>query len=323
MQVLTGKVADVVVAATMAAGVPAGQDTFRLLAGWISGQMTGDGHQQTAVARMLFQGLRQRHCLQIDSCLPLRSVALLPADQLLLMVCQQGSGSANGLRLEAGQMLLLSAGERLELVMPPDARLQLVRVPLASLQVSALRFGLFFKGGQYCPLPVVRSGDGGGCLAALVDDALRKGPGCFPEAVLDDYLRLCDYQLLQQWPGNLVSFQSHRVVVSPVLRQARSRMLEHLKSGLALEALARHCCVSVRTLYSLFRRELELTPGEYFRYLKLEFVFQELSQGQSRSVTDTAIDYGFTNLGRFARQYRQYIGELPSETLRRGLASAA
>jgi transcriptional regulator GlxA family with amidase domain len=36
------------------------------------------------------------------------------------------------------------------------------------------------------------------------------------------------------------------------------------------------------------------------------------------SVTSTALDYGFINLGRFSQVYRKRFGEYPSDTLKKG-----
>lgn len=108
--------------------------------------------------------------------------------------------------------------------------------------------------------------------------------------------------------------------LSPALMLARSWMLENIHQALDNEELARVCRVSMRSLYNLFHRELQQTPGNYFRALKLESARQDLLNNRARSVTECAVDYGFSNLGRFSRQYRQQVGELPSHTLRRGRA---
>lgn len=42
-----------------------------------------------------------------------------------------------------------------------------------------------------------------------------------------------------------------------------------------------------------------------------------LSPGSRASVTDVAVRWGFFHLGRFAQQYRERFGVLPSETVRR------
>jgi AraC-like DNA-binding protein len=54
----------------------------------------------------------------------------------------------------------------------------------------------------------------------------------------------------------------------------------------------------------------------YMRARALHEVRRELVSGAAESVTDTAFRWGFTELGRFARAYREQYGELPSETLR-------
>jgi len=49
-------------------------------------------------------------------------------------------------------------------------------------------------------------------------------------------------------------------------------------------------------------------------------VYSELKQDDRvRNVTEVALKYGFTNLGRFSAQYKEYIGELPSQTFRKGV----
>ena len=54
----------------------------------------------------------------------------------------------------------------------------------------------------------------------------------------------------------------------------------------------------------------------YVRARALHEVRRELASGAAMSVTDAAFMWGFTELGRFARVYRDLYEELPSETLR-------
>ncbi len=78
--------------------------------------------------------------------------------------------------------------------------------------------------------------------------------------------------------------------------------------------------VSLRTLEMAFRSCMEMPPARYLRWLRLNRAHSSLSQlrpGEA-SVTQVAMEMGFTEFGRFAGEYRRLFGELPSETLRRG-----
>ena len=55
------------------------------------------------------------------------------------------------------------------------------------------------------------------------------------------------------------------------------------------------------------------------RAIRLEGARDDLrrSSASGDSVTDVALRWGFGHLGRFARDYAEQFGELPSQTLRR------
>jgi transcriptional regulator GlxA family with amidase domain len=57
----------------------------------------------------------------------------------------------------------------------------------------------------------------------------------------------------------------------------------------------------------------------YLRRLRLDHVRAELLKADPRlvSVTEVATRWGFLHQSRFAQQYRQRFGELPSATLHR------
>jgi AraC-like DNA-binding protein len=94
---------------------------------------------------------------------------------------------------------------------------------------------------------------------------------------------------------------------------------EHPDRALTPEILARVGCVSVRALHTAFQERLGTTPMAYVRAMRLDRVRAELlrSDPQEVLVTDVAMRYGFVHLSRFAQQYRDRFGELPSATLRR------
>jgi AraC-like DNA-binding protein len=80
--------------------------------------------------------------------------------------------------------------------------------------------------------------------------------------------------------------------------------------------LAARAGVGARALHVAFQDLVGMPPMTYVRCVRLDRVHDELAGGTARSVTDVAADWGFFHPGRFARQYRERFGELPSETAR-------
>lgn len=75
--------------------------------------------------------------------------------------------------------------------------------------------------------------------------------------------------------------------------------------------------VSVRRLQQAFRQHVGTTPFGYLHDVRLKRVHDDLIQGRGASVTEIALSWGVTHLGRFAGAYRQRYGMLPSESLAR------
>ena len=85
--------------------------------------------------------------------------------------------------------------------------------------------------------------------------------------------------------------------------------------------LCRALRLSRRTLQRAFTQTLGMGPARYLTIRRLTAVRQALQRGDpaATTVTDTALKYGFWELGRFATDYRRVFGERPSETLTRGM----
>ena len=119
-------------------------------------------------------------------------------------------------------------------------------------------------------------------------------------------------------------------LVRPAEAVPRSRLkpvVEYMEmnadEALTPQELARVGCMSVRTLHATFQQELGISCMAYLRRLRLDHVRTELlrpGRGDVR-VTDVAMRWGFFHPSRFAQQYRERFGELPSDTVRRHLGS--
>src|SRR5437763_14855758 len=92
----------------------------------------------------------------------------------------------------------------------------------------------------------------------------------------------------------------------------------HLSEPIQLDTLAQVSCVRPRTLETHFKMFLGTTPLGWLPRVRLARARQELLHaGPQDTVTDIALASGFSQLGRFAGQYRKAFGELPSTTIQR------
>jgi len=97
----------------------------------------------------------------------------------------------------------------------------------------------------------------------------------------------------------------------------------HASEPLTIAGVAKEVGVSPSALSVRFRETLHQTPGDYLRRIRLERVRAELigSDSSERSITDVALEWGFSHYGHFARNYFERYGEHPRETLRRARSS--
>ncbi|MGW6499974.1 AraC family transcriptional regulator [Nonomuraea angiospora] len=103
------------------------------------------------------------------------------------------------------------------------------------------------------------------------------------------------------------------------LRRAQIYCEEHADERVSLRDIAAAARVSVRTLQHDFRNHLQTTPLAYLRQVRLTQAHADLERiaqtGDRTTVTEVAMRWGFTHLGRFASLYRETYGRSPSSTL--------
>lgn len=99
------------------------------------------------------------------------------------------------------------------------------------------------------------------------------------------------------------------------LRQADAFMRAHAHEPIGIGDVAAHLGVSVRKLQYTFRRHRDTTPLAVLRRFRLEGVRHDLAEAEAGSIAEVAMRWGFTNLGRFSREYRAEFQEKPSHTL--------
>lgn len=238
---------------------------------------------------------------------------------LHIILAGQSIGKSNNEErtLNTGDSILVMPGTRFESHNTKDCRKLIVKIPTDFLHQTARKFGYmstkdpiqFEHKANVFPMT--------GPLFNLLNDMLQQDKSTLYDRALIYYCRLFNSAILTMFNSNfnqspLTSLSLHRQV-----ERVRNYVLDHITADIAIDELADVCKISRKSLYNLFEREAGLTPSAYVRRLKLESAYAELKNNERvRNVTQVALKYGFTNLGRFSAQYREQIGELPSQTLR-------
>jgi AraC-like DNA-binding protein len=102
------------------------------------------------------------------------------------------------------------------------------------------------------------------------------------------------------------------------LKPVLAHMEAHADQPLTPDELARVGCMSVRALHATFRDELGRSPMAHLRRIRLDHVHADLLRSPAPvRISDVAGRWGFFHPSRFARQYVERFGELPSDTARR------
>ena len=105
-----------------------------------------------------------------------------------------------------------------------------------------------------------------------------------------------------------------------VIRRARDHINAHAAEPIELAQLASQLGISMRGMQVSFQRYFGFSPRDYIIECRLERARKSLlAADDNTSVTNVALDSGFTDLSHFSAKYRDKFGELPSETLRAAL----
>lgn len=102
-----------------------------------------------------------------------------------------------------------------------------------------------------------------------------------------------------------------------VAKKAQEYIEEHYRIAVSIEDLCRVTGVPARTLQRCFREYFDLSITNYLKMVRLNAAQRELASAHPSedSVTNIAMNHGFTHLGRFSIEFRKHFGELPSKTL--------
>ncbi|MGY2183855.1 AraC family transcriptional regulator [Pseudomonas agarici] len=105
------------------------------------------------------------------------------------------------------------------------------------------------------------------------------------------------------------------------LIKARQYIHANARESLRLEDIEAASGVSRFKLFEAFKKHFALSPMVYLKKYRLNAVRQDiLEYGSARNISEIALSWGFTHLGRFSVEYRKLFDESPSMTLQRNEA---
>lgn len=102
------------------------------------------------------------------------------------------------------------------------------------------------------------------------------------------------------------------------LRDAVAFIHRHAAGEVSINDIAAAVHLTPRAVQYLFRRQLDTTPTEYLRRVRLQRAHDDLITGEppNGTVSEIARRWGFTHTGRFAALYRRTYGQSPHATLK-------
>ena len=154
-------------------------------------------------------------------------------------------------------------------------------------------------------------------VATLLQNMLREQE--FMDAYSNDIIL---YQL------NLLLLQLQREAASPkagklqtsnavhseneIIRQAQQFISAHIREKLSVPLVARQVDVSPSYLTALFHKNLQISPGEYIRRIKLQESKQMIREN-NLNFTEIAAQLHYSTVHHFSRQFKEKFGITPTE----------
>lgn len=101
------------------------------------------------------------------------------------------------------------------------------------------------------------------------------------------------------------------------VKRAEAYIEAHFAEPLSLADIAAQAGVSARSLQNGFQNFRHMTPMAFLRRVRLEHAHRALLMADPAfsSVTDIAIDCGFSHMGEFSALYKRAFGVTPRDTL--------
>ena len=97
-----------------------------------------------------------------------------------------------------------------------------------------------------------------------------------------------------------------------IIRQAQQYISTHIREKLSVPLVARQVDVSPSYLTALFHKNLQISPGEYIRRIKLP-ESKQMSRENNLNFTEIAAELQYSTVHHFSRQFKEKFGITPTE----------
>ncbi|MGE4408965.1 MAG: AraC family transcriptional regulator [Sphingobium sp.] len=240
------------------------------------------------------------------------------ADYHLFIMCLRGAAtlSVDGQQqhIKGRQGILIAPGEQMRASFSQDCEQLFVRISREALFQHSGIHQLQFR--REVDLASPQLGPWLRQLATIISDDHTV---CLLDAtprLVHDYEQLLLSLLLAGQVHQDVSARNLSIAPACV-RRAEAFIHSDYAEPLTLANIATAAGVPPRTLLASFRKFRETSPIRYLRDVRLDAARTALCNGTANTIADAATSAGLFHFGRFAQDYAERFGELPSQTLRK------
>ena len=97
-----------------------------------------------------------------------------------------------------------------------------------------------------------------------------------------------------------------------IIRHAQQYISSHIREKLSVRLIAQQVDVSPSYLTVLFQENLQISPGEYIRRIKLQESKQMIREN-NLNFTEIAAELQYSTVHHFSRQFKEKFGITPTE----------
>ena len=153
-------------------------------------------------------------------------------------------------------------------------------------------------------------------IDTMINFSVCAGPR--PQGITQSWQNVLIAYVVQHIPHNFMPLlrSTETAAVHRCARRARDFIRANFENRITLADMASAALCSPRQLQLTFRACFGTTPIGMLRKLRLEAAAARLANGDCQSVTDVALSVGYSNFGRFARDFKHQLGSRPSDFAR-------